>query len=379
MLNHEMADVLIIGGGLAGATAAAVLGNQGIRVTLLDARDPYPDCFKAEKIEEEQADLFRKFGLFDALLPATGCIRTVFNAQRGKILYGRKLEQYGIHYHDMVNIIRRRLPSSVDFKIGRAESISTGPQIQRVGLNGGEELTARLVVVASGAGAQLCARLGIQRKMIRQQHSLTFGFDIERLDGEMFPFESVSYYPLSLSARIGYLTLFVIGRSMRANLFTFRTTNDGWVRQFVRDPEKQLEEVLPGLTKTIGPFRVTSRVESASINLYTTEGGRHPGLVLIGDAFQSVCPSTGTGLSRVLTDVDVLAEFTSNWLATPEMDLDKINQFYEHPRKIATDALALSKAEYSRTVSTVMGRQRIVHQALLFLNGYGLMKPPELS
>jgi hypothetical protein len=35
------------------------------------------------------------------------------------------------------------------------------------------------------------------------------------------------------------------------------------------------------------------------------DGVPQPGVVQIGHAFQSVCPSTGMGLDKVLTDVDV--------------------------------------------------------------------------
>jgi len=56
-------------------------------------------------------------------------------------------------------------------------------------------------------------------------------------------------------------------------------------------------------------------------------------LVVIGDAFQSVCPATGTGLTRVLTDVDVLCnECIPDWLATPGMGPEKIDRFYTQAR-----------------------------------------------
>lgn len=363
-----MADVIIIGAGLAGAAAAAVLGAKGIRVRLLDSRDPVGRCFKAEKIEADQAALLRKFGLLEAMLPATGRIRTILNAQGGKVLYSQPIEQYGIHYHDMVNIVRRSLPANVDFRIGRVERIETGPDTQRVRTSTGEELTSRLLVMASGTAAQLGAPLGIRRNMIREKHSLAIGFDIAPIEGSSFPFDSVTYYPGGVSNRIAYLTLFMIGRTMRANLFLYRNSDEAWVRQFTRNSAEMLEEALPGITKITGPFRVEGRVECAAIHLYKAEQFLHPGLLLIGDAFQSVCPSTGTGLSRVLTDVDVLTEYAPAWLRTPGMGLEKIRQFYNHPNKIATDASSLSQAEYVRDASTSFSRRWVSQQARLHVN-----------
>ena len=56
------------------------------------------------------------------------------------------------------------------------------------------------------------------------------------------------------------------------------------------------------------------------------EGGYlQAGLVLLGDAFQSVCPTTGTGLSKVLTDVDVFChDCVPDWLATSGMGIEKL-------------------------------------------------------
>jgi 2-polyprenyl-6-methoxyphenol hydroxylase-like FAD-dependent oxidoreductase len=355
---------------VAGATAATVLGAKGIRVTLLDARDPVARCFKAEKIEADQAALLRKFGLLKSMLPVAGRIREILNAQRGKVLYSQPIEQYGIHYHDMVNIVRQGLPAKVDFRIGRVEGIETGPETQRVRTSTGEELTARLLVVASGTAAQLCAPLGIHRRMIREKHSLAIGFDIAPNEGAAFPFDSVTYYPAGVANRIAYLTLFLIGRAMRANLFLYRTSDDSWVRQFTRSPAELLEASLPGLTKITGPFRAEGRVECAAIHLYKAEQFLHPGLILIGDAFQSVCPSTGTGLSRVLTDVDVLTEHVPHWLETPGMGLEKMRQFYDHPSKIATDASSLGQAEYVRDASTSFSRRWVSQQVRLHANAW---------
>jgi 2-polyprenyl-6-methoxyphenol hydroxylase-like FAD-dependent oxidoreductase len=49
---------------------------------------------------------------------------------------------------------------------------------------------------------------------------------------------------------------------------------------------------------------------------------------MIGDAMQSVCPSTGTGLSKVLTDVLLLCgEVRAAWLRFPDLSAPRIAQF----------------------------------------------------
>ena len=89
------ADVIVVGGGAAGATAAAVMARRDVRVILVDQRAVCPPCFKAEKIEPHQADLFRKFGLMDCLTPLTGRVRKILDARDGRIFKEIPIERYG--------------------------------------------------------------------------------------------------------------------------------------------------------------------------------------------------------------------------------------------------------------------------------------------
>ena len=61
-------DILIAGGGLAGSTAAAMLGRAGYGVVLVDPHAVYPPDFRCEKIDGPQARVLRRTGLADAVL-----------------------------------------------------------------------------------------------------------------------------------------------------------------------------------------------------------------------------------------------------------------------------------------------------------------------
>jgi len=57
-------DIAIIGGGLAGSTAAAMLGRAGIPAILIDPHPVYPPDFRVEKLSgDEQVERFRKTGI----------------------------------------------------------------------------------------------------------------------------------------------------------------------------------------------------------------------------------------------------------------------------------------------------------------------------
>ncbi len=75
-------------------------------------------------------------------------------------------------------------------------------------------------------------------------------------------------------------------------------------------------------------------------------------MALVGDSYQSACPSTGTGLSKVLTDVDVLCNVcVPLWMATPGMGVEKINEYYDNATERAGDSFSLGAALHSREVA----------------------------
>ena len=79
---------------------------------------------------------------------------------------------------------------------------------------------------------------------------------------------------------------------------------------------------------------------------------RQPGIVLIGDAYQTSCPAAGTGVSRLLTDVERLCRaHIPQWLASPGMPTAKIAAFYDDPEKQAMDVHALGLARYRRSLT----------------------------
>jgi 2-polyprenyl-6-methoxyphenol hydroxylase-like FAD-dependent oxidoreductase len=211
---------------------------------------------------------------------------------------------------------------------------------------------ARLVVLATGLGHSLRKALGIGRRVLFPGHSVTFGFNVDSLAGP-FPFGSLTYYGEELSHRIDYLSLFPARGAMRANLFTFVDPGDPWIAAFRREPKANLLRLMPGLPRFLRDFAVSSRVETGVMDLYVVEGHRRDGVVLIGDAFQTSCPAAGTGVSRLLSDIDRLCTVhLPRWLATPGMPASKIAEFYDDPVKAAVDAKAARLAQYRRLLST---------------------------
>ena len=361
------AEIIIVGAGMAGTTLAAVLGGQGRRVILVDPHPRCPRIFKAEKVDQEPAGLLRKFGLLEHLFPHSSRWSEVRVGFDGRIFKTLRTEQYGLNYGDMVNALRANLPSVVENRCESVGLIANSGQVQRIKLRGGEELTCRLVVLASGASSELLANLKLQRRVVEKDQSVVLGFDVAASLAQPFDFDSVVYYSVGPSTRIGYLTLFKVRDTMRANLFVYRSAYDPWVREFIMKPDSMLRRHLPGLSRVIGNFQVVSHVETGHIDLYRVDGNPQPGVALIGDAFQSTCPATGLGLSKVLTDVDILSTCIPRWLATPGMGNEKLIDLYHHPRKLALDSRALRRAHDERCVAVDPSLRWQIHRSLLHL------------
>jgi 2-polyprenyl-6-methoxyphenol hydroxylase-like FAD-dependent oxidoreductase len=346
------AEIAIVGAGLAGSTAAAMLGQAGHRTVLIDAHATYPVDFRCEKLDGSQVSLLRRTGLADAVLNAATPYPEIWVARFGRVVEKRRDSQCGIRYHDLVNTVRSQIPHGTEFIHAKASAIAAGPDRQTIALSNGEEVSARLVVVANGLNSGLRQKLGMRCEELSAAHSLSIGFDVKPLHRRGFDFPALTYFPEQPS-RIAYLTLFPIGDIMRANLFVYCGARDPWLALLRETPRDALLASLPGLGSLIGAFEVAGDVRIRPADLYVSKGKRRPGVVLVGDAFATSCPAAGTGLNKVFTDVERLCRIhVPHWLASPGMGEDKIADFYDDPVKRACDAHSLSKAHFLRSLST---------------------------
>ena len=350
-------DIAIIGGGLAGSTAAAMLGRAGISAILIDPHAVYPFDFRVEKLSgEEQINRFRRTGLAEAILRAATHDTENWIARFGLLLDKKPSQQYGIMYDALIHAIRAEIRPGVEQVYAKAVSVSTSAERQKIALSNGEEISARLVVLANGLNVGLRRKLGIERTIVSPCHSISLGFDLVPVGRPAFEFPALTYFSERPSDRIPYITLFPIGSTMRANLFAYREADDPWLRQMRRAPVETLNASLPGLHRITGDFEVTGDIKVRPADLYSSSGHRQPGVVLVGDAFETTCPVTGTGTDKVFTDVAQLCNVhIPAWLATDGMDESKIAAFYDDPVKKACDAWSAAKAHNFRLVSIGSG------------------------
>lgn len=354
-------DVGIVGAGLCGSLLALVLARRGVSVAVVDLHAQYQTDFRCEKVSPDQIALLEALGVADVLHAA--------------FPWAGGLHKNGFRYETMVNAIRAAWPSSVSFIPGRVMDVAADGSHQRIVGADGDLARARLAVIASGASPALISRLGLERRTVREGQSICIGFTLTTDAGAPLPFNNLVHPGERLGDQIGFASFFPLDGATRVNLFTYHPPTDPWVRQARQAPLDALLEVAPGLRPKLEGVRLIGDADIRVTHLHRLLEPGRPGLVVIGDAFQTCCPSTAFGVTRLLTDIGQLVERVPEWLLTPGMSEAKIAAFYADPVKRRVDRRALAIAERARKAATETSLVWRLHRHARRLKR-GLTRPP---
>ena len=345
----------------------------GIPTVLIDPHQVYPFDFRVEKISgDEQLDRFYQTGIADSVLRSATHDGENWIARFGYLLDKKPSRQFGIMYDALISAIRAEIPDA------RRTGLRQGDRcLDQRGAAEAHAVQWRDDLGAAGGAGQrtevgLRRNLGIERQIISACHSISIGFDLVPVGRPAFEFPALTYFSERPSDRIAYLTLFPIGSPMRANLFVYREVDDPWLREMRHKPVETMNAALPRLRRITGEFGVAGDVKIRPADLYVSTGYRQPGIVLVGDAFATTCPVTGTGTDKVFTDVARLCNVhIPAWLATDGMDETKIASFYDDPVKQACDAWSMAKAFSFRKVTIDNGLYWRAQRWARFLAWFG--------
>lgn len=352
---HE-ADVAIVGAGTAGALAATMLGRAGYATTLIDPAHPFGADFRCEKIEHTHAAALRSAGVLDEITPAGCRYEGIWIARQGRLVEYRPMVEYGIDYAALVNRIRELALPHAEFLKDKVTGVQLDPRRQVLQLASGKQVAARLVIAATGLNPSLTEALGLQRRVINRCNSISIGFDVAPEGRSRFDFDALTYFGEHPRHRVAYLTLFPIGAHMRANLFVYRETSDPWFKEFRQDPVAAMFASMPRLKALTGDFKVLGAAKIRPVDLVATEPIDKPGLVLVGDAFSTACPVSGTGASKAMVDVERLCNvYVPRWLAGCDVGPDVIAQFYRDPDKVASDKHSRETSLFARRLALEPG------------------------
>jgi 2-polyprenyl-6-methoxyphenol hydroxylase-like FAD-dependent oxidoreductase len=352
-MKNPTPDVAIIGGGLAGATAAAMLGRAGVAAVLIDPHAEQRQEFRCEKLDESQLALLCLTGLADDVLPQACVDGQVWVARYGRLIDRKPSGRAGIMYHDLVNAVRRQIPTSVPHLATKVAAITTEAGRPLVTLATGEAISPKLAILATGLNSGLRDVLGISRETLSPCHSISIGFDMKPDNGQQFAFPALTVFPERPGQAMAYLTIFPVHVGMRVNLFVYWGMDDGRLRQFRHHPKEALFDLIPTLARFTGPFVIEGQVSIRPVDLVRVGAPQRPGIVLVGDAYSTSCPAAGTGANKVLTDVQRLCStYIPLWLGKEQIGAADVAAFYADPVKVQCEAESLQKALWLRRVST---------------------------
>ncbi|TXI12149.1 MAG: FAD-dependent monooxygenase [Rhizobium sp.] len=344
-------DIAIVGGGMSGTLAACILGRAGYRVTLIDRHRIFPQEFRVEKFGSEEIDKLLRLQQLTPLSAAAIPFDEVVNMHKGRVLDRTYEKRYGFFYNRLVTAMRAALPEAVNLVIGQVNGLRTSATQQRISILGQDDITARLLVLATGMGDILRRDLGISYRSIGERRPLAFGFNIRPLRSNKFRHAALTYH--GAGDGIDHLDLFPVPGATRANLFLFRDPRDPWVKSLLEHPRRALDTVFPSLAETFGDFEIGSRIDSWLTDMAAAENCRQDGVVLIGDAYMTSCPATGLGVSRLLTEIERLCiDYAPQWMMEASIDRTRIAAYYDDAEKRDMDARALRMGDHHFGLAT---------------------------
>ncbi len=370
------ADVVVVGGGPAGATAAALLARRGVDVVVLDrARFPRTKpC--GEFLSPAATPLLETLGARDAVERA-GARRL----DRVRIVaHGEPVE---LRFPDLGTapawgfaLSRERLDAVLLDRAREAGAevvegvVVDGPRMDGDRVSGvvvredGQrgEIRARVVVAAGGRNDPVARALGLQRRSSRRRYDLLAHWGASAEGAE----------PAGNADPVCELRISGDRYLAAAPLEAGRVNVNGVVpREALRatsDPEALYDALLaadPGLRSwTAGRSR--DAVSAADVTALSTRSAVADGAVLIGDAALFLDPFTGQGIYLALRSGSLAAGAIADALARGRADRAALTP-YQAARAAELDA----KRKVSGALQRILFRPRLARRMAIALRSDG--------
>jgi 2-polyprenyl-6-methoxyphenol hydroxylase-like FAD-dependent oxidoreductase len=365
-MPSDRTDVLIVGGSVAGCALAALLGRQGIEVTVLE-KSPKPEHYKVvctHFIQAGATPVLRRLGVTGTMERA-GAVRNGLEVwtQGGWYVMPDEEHGYSIRREKLDPMLRElaaRTPNVTMRQGVTATAMTRDAQGRPSGLQArtaaGDEVNigAKVVVGADGRGSATARLAGIPGRVLPHNR---FGY--------------MAYYEdLPLHAGGNRSQMWLTGRDV---LYCF-PNDDGLtvaamflhkdrLPAFRADKERAFLEAFAGLDRApdlTGARRVSPLIGKLDVPNVRRPAGR-PGVAFVGDAAQASDPVWGVGVGFALQSAAWLADEVAGPLTAgtdPDPALDRYRR--KHRRELMLHHLQMSDFATGRPLNFV---ERAMHRA----------------
>ena len=334
-------DLIVIGGGLAGAALAKTVAERGVRALVLEREQSFRDRVRGEVIVSWGIAEAQRLGIYEPLLQTCGHDIRWWHTSQGtsqgdlRDLVATTPTQSGIlaFHHPTMQSVLLALAEAAGAEVWRGVTVTRVAAGSPVtvwvrGSQREERVEARLVVGADGRNSKVRAWGGfsVQRDPDRRMIAGVLH------EGVQLPEDAVQLIPKSWRGQ----TVLIIptGKQRFRSYFMYRKRNARrrGLSGAAREPAFLAACYQTGVpvewykgAKMIGPL---AEFESAASWI------EHPyrqGIVLVGDAAATSDPTFGQGLSLALRDVRVLCEHLlcrDDWTAAAHAYAEEHDQYY---------------------------------------------------
>jgi 2-octaprenyl-6-methoxyphenol hydroxylase len=310
-------DLLIIGGGLVGASLACALGRSGLRIGVVE---PVP--FKAEQqpsyddraiaLAQGTQRIFSGMDLWERLAEEVTPILQIHVSDRGRFGFTRlRHEEAGVAALGYTatarllgHVLVGRLSELDRVEVlcpARLEDVSPGDDAIHAEINVNGEcrsLSARLLVAADGADSAVRERFGIPVTLWDYGQSAIVANVTSQLDHENVAYERFT--------EKGPIALLPMGARRCAIVWSVR--NERLASVEMLDDAEFLAALQANFGYRLGRFQAIGKRASYALRLVKARDAVRPRLALIGNAAHALHPIAGQGFNLGLRDVAALAE-----------------------------------------------------------------------
>jgi flavin-dependent dehydrogenase len=329
---RESYDIVIVGAGIAGCTAARLYAQNGLRVALVDRRSQIGDYKRmcTHFIQPSATPVIERLGLASLIEEAGGVRNSLDTWTRwGWIRVpeseGGSTAPYGYNIRrQTLDPMLRALASGtpgVELMLGRSAERLTSENGRFTGVvvrgreGGEEELSARLVVAADGRGSEVGALARVRARVMPNNRFTYFAYyrDLELTSGQtgqMWILEPNTAIAYPNDDGVTLVACFVQRSSLP---------------EFKKDPEGNFARLVESLP--MGPkIAEVEHVSPLLGKLEMPNSSRRtavPGLAFIGDAAMTADPLWAVGCGWAFQSAAWLVDCTAAALTSGKEDLDR--------------------------------------------------------